>query len=299
MNQYQLIPYKRTAEYFADQMGLPLSVGSIFNFNKDAYKRLENIESVIKKQLIESNLIHADETSINVGSKRIWLHSASNDKWAHCFPHNKRGTDAMNEVGVLSEFKGILCHDHWKSYYKYQQCLHALCNAHHLRELEAIINDDERTWPKAMQDLLKEMNHQTKLSGGILEKDRSDMYKTLYRELLQKADKEDPPPIRKDGQKGRLKKTTARNLLERLRDFEYDTLKFMDICYVPFTNNMGENDLRMNKVKEKISGCFRSIDGALMFCRIRSYLLTCQKHNMHPTQALKILFDGDIPEFLK
>ena len=296
MNQYQMIPYHRIAEYFQDKMGLPLSVGSIFNFNKDAYKLLEDFEFV-KQKLTHSKLINADETSINVNGKRIWLHTASNDKFAYCYPHEKRGVQAMDDIGILPNFKGVLCHDHWKSYYHYK-CLHALCNAHHLRELQALIDlDANHKWPEKMQNHLKEINDSTIQAGGALTQDQANVYRHQYRQILQDGEKEDPPPIRKKGQKGKLKKTKARNLLERLRDYEDDTLRSMETSYVPFTNNSGENDIRMSKVKEKISGCFKSLEGAKIFCRCRSYLLTCQKNGISPAVGLEMLFNGEMPEF--
>ena len=114
MSQYQLLPYLRIKEQFADQMQLPLSTGSLYNFNKEAYNLLEQFEKIAKEKLIDSELVHADETGINVDKKRIWLHSASNGKWTHYYPHSKRGCEAMNEIGIIPNFEGVLCHDHWK-----------------------------------------------------------------------------------------------------------------------------------------------------------------------------------------
>jgi len=135
MSQYQLIPYNRIEENFQDQVGIPISSGSIYNFNKDVYERLEIFEEVVKSKLIESGLCHADETGININGKRRWLHCVSNNLWTYYMPHEKRGFDAMEAMDVLPDFTGVLCHDHWKPYFKLR-CLHALCNAHHLRALE-------------------------------------------------------------------------------------------------------------------------------------------------------------------
>lgn len=298
MNQHQMIPYQRIQEYFNDQMNTPMSVGSIFTFNKEAYKRLEEFESIVKDNLIGSEIIHADETSINVGGKRIWLHVASNSQWVHCSSHNKRGVEAMNDVGILPEFTGVLCHDHWKPYYTYTSCLHSLCNAHHLRELEAQIETGNQPWAKQMQDLLLQINNQVTKSDGVLAKKDIDIYTDKYRKILQDAVIDNPAPQRKKGQKGRLKKSKALNLIDRLIKHEDDVLRFMKTQYVPFTNNQGENDIRMAKVKEKISGCFRSDEGAKIFCRMRSYILTCQRHGIKPTKAIKMIFDGTLPDFV-
>lgn len=301
MSQFQLIPYDRINNHFADQIKVPVSVGSIFNFNKEAYERLEAFERLTKQKLSSSALIHGDETGINVGGKRIWLHSASNNLWTHLYPHNNRGNEATNEIGILPEFKGILCHDHWKAYYAYQNCKHSLCNAHHLRELQAAIDIDKCGWAKQMQDLLCEINDKANEAGGALDKAMADEYRIKYRAILTAGDQETPPPEpqknKSGSEKKRAKRSKSRNLLERLRNFEDDVLRFMEDKLVPFTNNQGENDLRMTKVQQKISGCFRSIEGAKIFCRIRGYILTCQKHGVSITDAFKLLFEGKLPQF--
>lgn len=298
MSQFQMLPYDRISDYFADQMGMPLSTGSLFNFNRCAYVALESFETMARLKLIEAVLAHADETGINVNGKRLWLHCFSTDLWTLLFPHEKRGSEAMDEMGILPNFKGILCHDHWKPYFMYA-CLHALCNAHHDRELTCAFEQDGQQWAKDMQALLNEINRKVQDAGGVLSSYLQKKYRIKYRGILDKADNECPPPDtkRKKGQRGRIKKSKSRNLLERLRDFEDDVLRFMTSEIVPFTNNQGENDLRMTKVQQKVSGCFRSMEGAKFFCRIRSYLITCRKHGISPTTALDLLFQGKLPDF--
>jgi transposase len=298
MSQYQLIPYERIRDHFQDQLHIPLSTGSVFNFNQEAYDRLDDFEQWAKSQLAQSELMHADETGINIGAKRHWLHCASNASMTLFYPHAKRGIDAMDEMDILPLFKGVLCHDHWKPYYRYD-CIHALCNAHHLRELERAWEQDHQQWAKAMQTLLIEMAKATEDAGGQLPRDEAEGWRQRYRRLLERAETECPPPdeSQRKGKRGRLKRSKARNLLERLRDFEED--RFMEVEAVPFTNNQGENDLRMTKVQQKISGCFRSMEGAKIFCRVRSYLSTCRKQGMTATQALSLLFQGKNPEFME
>lgn len=299
MSQFQLVPYNRVQQYFTDQLGIPISEGSVFNFNKEAYELLADFENRAKNELAASKLVHADETGINIGGKRHWLHGLSNDQWTFYHPHEKRGTDAMNEIGILPGFKGILCHDHWKPYFKYD-CIHVLCNAHHLRELTRAWEQDGQQWAFEMRNLLKTINSKVNDFGGVLDSQESEKYRKKYRDLLKKAEIECPEPIRpkKKGKRGRIKKSKSRNLLERFRDYEEETLRFMDIDYVPFTNNLGENDIRMTKVQQKISGCFRSIEGAKIFCRVRGYLSTCRKHGISSSQALAMLFDGKLPDFV-
>lgn len=300
MSQHQLIPYDRIRDHFEDQMHIPVSAGSVFNFNREAYERLAPFEQWVKTELTKSMLIHADETGINIGGKRHWLHCASNASLTWFQPHEKRGTVAMDEVGILPFYKGTLCHDHWKPYYHYG-CTHALCNAHHLRELEQAWEQDQQQWAKEMQDLLIDIRTAVKDAGGCLPLDEAKRWRRRYRRLLKKADTECPPPdeSQRKGKRGRLKRSKARNLLERLRDFEHDVLRFMEVESIPFTNNQSENDLRMTKVQQKISGCFRSMDGAKIFCRVRSYLSTCRKQGMTATQALTLLFQGKFPDFMK
>ena len=299
MSQYQLIPYNRIEDYFSDQLGLNISTGSFFNFNQEAYKNLKVFENIAKTKLIDSARINADETGININSKRLWLHTACNDKWTHLYPHQKRGSQAMDAIGILPKFNGVLCHDHWKAYYKYD-CLHALCNAHHIRELEWSASEDKQSWAKKMQRFLLKLKDKVDDAGGVLSKKHINYYIKRYREILTEAEVECPAPkvSSKKGKRGKTKKSKSRNLLERLMTYSDDVLRFMKDIDVPFTNNLGENDLRMTKVQQKISGCFRSYEGALIFCRIRSYLITCRKHNISPTDALESLFKGKLPDFI-
>jgi len=203
----------------------------------------------------------------------------------------------MNEMGILPTYQGIICHDHWKPYFSYD-CLHALCNGHHLRELERAVEQDNQKWAEQMITLLNEINTATINAGGQLEMEASYRYRKRYRELLQEADRECPAPVEKEKRRGKTARSRARNLLERLRDFENETLRFMVDEKVPFSNNQAENDLRMTKVQQKISGCFRSFEGAKIFCRIRSYLSTCRKQGITMSEALRLLFQGQWPEFM-
>lgn len=182
-------------------------------------------------------------------------------------------------------------------------CYHGLCNAHHIRELQWVIeNEEKKSWAKMMQDILLEINEAVnKTEKNHLEATVALNFRIRYRQIIETAETEMPLPAREPNatpKKGREKKSKARNLMERLRDFENDALRFMEVSDVPFTNNRGENDIRMTKVQQKISGCFKSLEGAKIFCRIRSYLLTAQKHGVTPTIALKTLFDGKLPEIL-
>ncbi|NQU34086.1 MAG: IS66 family transposase [Bacteroidetes bacterium] len=299
ISQYQLIPYNRVEEHFKDWLKLPISAGSIYNFNLDVYHRLELFENILKEQLLLEKFLNVDETGINVGGKRKWLHCVSNSSWTYYYPHEKRGSEAMDEMGILPYFSGLLCHDHWKPYYNYD-CMHCLCNAHHLRELQRAWEVDKYKWAKAMIKLLLKISQVVGETGGQLAPKDSKKYRNRYHKILAGAEVECPPPDesqRKKGQRGRLKRSKSRNLLERLRDFEEDVLRFMDNKVVEFTNNQGERDIRMTKVHQKISGCFRSMKGALIHARIKSYLSTCSKNEIGSREALEILFNGKLPDF--
>jgi transposase len=206
----------------------------------------------------------------------------------------------MDDIGILPNYKGILCHDHWKPYYTYS-CVHSLCNAHHLRELEWSATEDKQKWASVMKKFLIHLNKKVEKSGGELTKEQRAVYRKRYNLILFLADQLCPQvkPPQTEKKRGRVKKTKSRNLLERLINYQDDVLRFMDEKEVPFTNNLGENDLRMTKVQQKISGCFRSMEGAKIFCRIRGYLITCRKHDVDAKKALEILFQGKLPDFVK
>lgn len=292
MSQFQLVPLARVEDHFRDQLRLPISKGSISNWNLSAYKKLEFFEEWARRSLIHSICNNVDETGINIGGKRHWLHSVSNEKVTLFHADLKRGQEAMDRMGVLPYFKGVLMHDHWKPYFGYD-CVHSLCNAHHLRELEAAIEFDAQDWARGMQGLLVEMRDAVEKAGGSLSPGAAKEYRKRYRRVLRNGDLECPLDSSSRAQ------TKSRNLLERLRDFENETLRFLEDPNAPFTNNQGENDIRMTKVQQKISGCFRSVEGAKVFCRIRSYLSTCRKNGVGASEALKLLFDGRLPSFMK
>lgn len=299
LSQYQLIPYQRVQEQFQDQFQLPISVGSIFEFNQQAYALLEQFELKLITKMLASSVLHTDETGINIGGKNHWLHCVSNRQWTLFYAHAKRGAEAMTSKNVLPRFTGILCHDHWKPYFQLK-CLHALCNAHHLRELTFAEEQDHQAWAKQMHALLLDIEQALKAFGGALPEHTAASYTEQYRAILKQAELECPPPNteKKPGQRGRVKRSKSRNLLERLINYEQETLRFMTDARVPFTNNQGENDIRMTKVHQKISGCFRSQEGATIFCRVRSYLSTCRKNNVSASEALSSLFEGKLPEFI-
>ena len=298
MSVQQLIPCERVSEHFAGQMGLPLSSGTVHNFKQEAYTLLEPYETWVKEQVKNSKIIHTDETGIVIEGKRVWLHVAGNEHYTYYYPHQKRGKEAMDEAGVLGGKAGVLIHDHWKPYFTYDNKEHGLCNAHYLRELTAASEEGQK-WPERMAELLTCTNNQTTEAGGKLQEEDRRRVRKKYRRILADAEEENPLSARRgESKRGRIAQTKTRNLIDRMSYHENDILRFMTDTDVPFTNNQAERDIRMAKVQQKISGSFRSWDGASYFCRIRGYLSTCEKHNISSADALKTLFNGQFPDLI-
>lgn len=286
MNQH-LVPSRRVGEILADFYGANLSSGSIVRWSDEAYRILAPFEFEVKEAIINSPVVHFDETGMRCAGALHWLHSASTAELTFFGLHKERGMGAMKEFGVLPRFKGIAVHDHWKTYFKFESCLHALCNAHIVRELLFLHEEFKERWAGKMKKLILRMH---RLVDQAKERGQEQLARATRRKLEHKFKKilasgyryhEDDVAFAR-GARGRIKQTKGKNLLDRLRDYKTEALRFMNDFEVPFSNNQGEQDLRMNKVKQKISGCFRSLPGGKVFCRIRSYLSTRRKqgHNL-------------------
>ena len=288
----------RVSEFFTSQFGMGVSKGSIANFNKSAFKSLEAFEEWARSQLIKASINHADETGINIGGKNHWLHCLSNSKVALFHVDEKRGREAMLRMKILEKFSGKLVHVHWKPFYGFD-LTHCLCNAHHLRELTWAHEVDGQKWAEKLIKLLLQMNQAAEKNKGVLTKQDFKRFRAKYLRILKVGSIESPRAEKVDGKRGRTKQSKSRNLLDRLINFEEDVLRFATDKEVPFTNNAGENDIRMTKVQQKVSGCFRSKEGAQIFCRIRSFLLTCQKQGYNTFKCLEDLFEGKPPDFMK
>ena len=292
MNQH-LIPYERTSDICFDLYGHRISAGTLYRMNQSCFHVLEKPDAKIKEHIIASEVVNFDETGLQVEQFLHWLHSASTDYCTYYYVHRRRGTVAMDEANILPQFEGVAVHDHWKSYLTYD-CKHALCNAHHLRELIFIFEQEKQPWAEEMIKLLLEIKHeadQAKVSGteqidGVIIKD----FEFRYRKILDDGFKMNPDY---DPRRKKKKRTKAQNLLHRLKNFQEQTLAFMYNLKVPFDNNLAERDIRMVKLKQKISGCFRKKTGAEMFCRIRGYISTAKKQNWNICQAIQSAVDGN------
>ncbi len=294
---YQYITLERGIELFRDIFGINLCEGTLVNTSSQCAMELKDQGFIewIKNQLINSPVVNFDETGINIGGKLHWLHNASTPFLTYYYPHPKRGKEAFDEIGILPDFTGKAVHDHWKAYFRYD-CIHALCNSHHIRELTFIHEEENQDWAKEMIDLLlliKENVESEALKGKLIDTYLMKTYAKRYKSILRKGFKINSPPIEdKVRKRGRKRKTKSLNLLERLQDYQKETLAFMYDLNVPFDNNQAERDIRMAKLQQKISGLFRSIDGALVFCTIRSFISTVRKQGLNIIDALKQVFDG-------
>ena len=299
MSQYQLIPYLRLKDYFAYNFNIQLGTGSIYNFNKEVYDKLEDFERWVKEQARKANILCSDETGVNINTQKYWIHTYAGELFKYMFPHKSRGQEAVEVIGILKNFTKHLVHDGWSVYYKYN-CIHVRCNAHHLRELKYVVENNGFKWAAEMSKLLCEINDQTDKAGGLLGKTEVESYKKQYDLIVAQGELECPLPEKDKSSKkrGRVAKGKARNLLERFKNKAEEILLFMESKDVPFTNNIAERAHRMLKVQQKISGCFRSLQGAKISCRIRSYIDTCRKNNITEIQALEMLFNGKKPDFM-
>jgi len=289
--QQQLLPYERASEVIEDLLGPPMSVGTLQGLVARCAEQLEPVEQQIKAALSRAEVLHQDETGLYVAGQRHWMHVSATEHLTHYAVHRKRGKEALDAIGILADFQGVSVHDGWRSYWQYL-CQHGLCNVHHLRELTFLEEERQQAWASEMKELLLESKaavEQARAEGrSSLHPLEVADWKARYQALLAEgylANPPDPPP--KTGKKGRRKQSTARNLLDRLSKHQQAVLLFLDNFAVPFDNSLAERDIRMVKVQQKISGCFRSPAGAVAFCRIRGYLSTLRKQGMAVLTALE------------
>lgn len=301
LTQYQLLPYERTTELLNDLFSCPIAEASLYNWNEEAHQALEEPEQVIKDQLQQAPVLNVDETGVFCQNKLHWLHVASTPNLTYYGIHPKRGKQATDALGILPHYRGTAVHDFWKPYLQYNFA-HAFCNAHVMRELIWVAEQDNQAWADELKTLLLEINEQVeqhKYSRNSLSQNILHEFERRYDALLETGFRLNPdegisPPVRGSPKKrGRPKQSKVRNLLDRLRGYRLQVLAFMYDFQIPFTNNLAERDLRMTKVKQKISGTFRSLEGARFFCRIRGYISTLKKNRRNVLDALYHVFSGN------
>ena len=301
---YQLLPAARTAEALRDLFGCPVSPATVERAGRVFSGKLVRSEQRIKAAIRDSAVVGADETGLRVAGRGGWVHVARTEDLTHFAYDSRRGRDAMQEVGILPQFRGTLVRDGYLSYTRFEQCRHGLCNAHLLRELVFIEETDpaQAVWTKPLAKLLleiKEAAAESRAAGQAqLSEEARGAYLDRYVRLVQRANRLNPHPPRDTAGAGDSPKkkrpalSPTRRLINRLSRRRDEVLRFMTDLAVPFTNNGAERDLRMVKVQQKVGGCFRTEDGARDFCRVRSYLSTTRKQGHRLLYALERVLAG-------
>ncbi len=294
LTHHHMMPVQRTAALMGDFFALPMAEATVLAASEDARARLQPTVDSIGQAIQSADVAHADETGMRVAGSLHWMHVLATGMltWVAC--HTKRGRQAFDALAILPGFLGTLIHDGWKPY-RELLCKHGLCNAHHLRELTYVFEELKQAWAGRMIDLLVAACHEVNTLGSPLPRERIADFRSRYNELLAAGDAVNPLTP-KSGKRGRTRQSKPANLLLRLRTYSDDVWRFATDHNVPFTNNLAEQAVRMPKVKQKISGGFRTKNGADTFCTIRSYLATMHKQGANLFQALTLTFQGQPPQ---
>jgi hypothetical protein len=299
---YQLLPYDGCAESMNDLFNCHLSAGTLTTMLKGCAHGLDEPLLLIKEGLKRSEVLGVDETNLRVHQKQQWVHVSSTDKLTLLVQDKRRGTPAIENIGILAGYKGVCVHDGFTAYDQYRQCRHSLCNAHILRELNYVIETSKASWATEMKQLLLDIKAEVAKADDAgktrLAVKQEKEFLVRYNRIVSEAGKLYEPLQRK---KKRAKtrrprespiKAAARKLAHRLEVKREQILFFMRDFRVPFENNQAERDLRMLKVKQKISGCFRTEKGAEEFCRMRSYISTMMKQGHSVMETIRSVFAG-------
>lgn len=290
LTMYQLLPLKRSCELFEDFYGHAPSEAMILGALEQVHEQIQPSLRSIHQQLIQADVLHNDETGMRVAGKLHWLHVSSTETLTYYGVRPKRGHDAMRAIGILPQFKGVSLHDGWKSYFRFTDCTHALCNVHHLRELRFVEEQYQQTWASKMAKLLRAAKQEVaacSATQSALTPEQIHHYHQWYEQVLQQGVQANPPPDPLPPKKrGGQKQSPPKNLLDRLQKYQHEILAFISDFRIPFDNNLAERDVRMMKVKQKISGAFRTRRGAEIFCAIRSYISTVRKQGQRVICAL-------------
>jgi transposase len=292
----QMLSLKRVQQSLQTLLGQVISEATILKYVWLLHLALEQWEKTAIERLLTLPALHVDETSLRVDKKNQWIHVCSGGEITLKFLHEKRGQEAMQAIGVIPRYGGVIVHDCWASYLAYEHCHHGLCGAHLLRELAFIVEADGYPWAKNMKRLLQETCGQvTRRKRKKISARQYENLQKRYRNILTRGEQELPPiPARQNGKRGRIAKSDAHNLWERLKEHETAVLLFARDPNVAFTNNRAERDLRMSKVKQKVSGCFRKPQYAEAYCRISSYLQTMANRGYNPLVAIQSALSGQL-----
>jgi transposase len=283
----------------ADLFGAVIGGGTLRGAVERCFTGLADTAEQIKEAIRQARCVGFDETGVRIDGKLHWWHTASTPELTHYHVHPKRGQEGIEAGGILPGFGGRAMHDAMSAYFRYG-CEHALCNAHHLRELQAIIEQDphhKQTWARQMDRLLRDLQLAIAAATDHGHDDLDVLqlagYRGAYQQILATGYRENPLNTIRTGQRGCIAQTPARNLLNRLDTHREDVLRFAHDFQVPFDNNLVERDIRMVKLQQKISGCWRTSTGAEHFLALRAYLSTTRKQGRHILDALTRLAAHD------
>ena len=292
----QMVSVNRVQKMLKTLIGVNISEATLLKYVMSLHGKLKQWEQSTKEQLLQRPALHVDETSLRVSGKNQWIHSYSAGKLTLKYLHSQRGKEAMNAINIIPRYGGVLIHDCWSAYLSYQHCKHALCGSHLLRELAFVVDSNGYRWAKNIKELLKATCHEvSKSKEKCLNLKAYTRLRRRYRNLLTRAQSELPEVPRKpNGKRGPIAKSEAHNLWERLKRYETAVLLFAQNPHVAFTNNRAEQDLRMSKVKQKVSGCFRQERYAQAYCRVSSYLQTMANCGINPMIAVQTALSGEI-----
>ena len=291
----QMVALNRVQKLVRSMIGVVIAEASLLKFVLRLHQALATWECCATALILNTPAINVDETSFRVDMKNYWIHVYSSGDITLKFLHRNRGKAAIEEINIIPRYGGAIIHDCWKSYLSYHDCNHGLCGSHLLRELTFIVEAHGYAWARDMKCLLQET---CKKVSNSTEKHLSDKalvdLQKCYRNILTHGEKELPIiPPKPSGKRGKLAKSDAHNLWERLRVYETAVLLFAKDPHVSFTNNRAERDLRMSKVKQKVSGCFRACEYAHAYCRISSYLQSMANKGYNPLIAIQIALAGE------
>jgi len=292
LSNYACVGMNKISGILRDVFGVSVSSGTVANINSRFSKNSESILNEIKACVYKSPLIHKDESGLNNNGKNWWLHTSSTPELTYATAHPKRGREGIDDNGPLEDYGGTIVHDFLSSYFKYGKCLHAMCNAHLLRELKWITDNTSQTWPDKMRTLLCEMK---RIKEEYWEKEKFKLSRYFvnkftdeYAAIIELGEEEAPPDPNS------RKQTKARNLLQRFAKYKVEITKFVHDFNVPFDNNLAERDIRNAKVKQKVSGAFRSDEGIMNFAKASSIIGTANKQKLPPFETIKGIIAGTI-----
>lgn len=291
----QMVSLNRVQKMVNTILGEKISEASLLSYILYCHEALRGWEIRSKKKLLESPSLNTDETSLRVEKKNQWIHVYSAGEITLKFLHPQRGTEAIEKINIIPRYQGIMIHDCWSPYLTYHHCEHGLCGSHLVRELTYIVESNHYRWASDMKNLLLETckTVSKRKKKKLFDKEYHALQKT-YRNILKQGEKEMPSVPRKPkGKRGKLAKSDAHNLWERFKMHESAVLLFAQKSEVSFTNNRAERDLRMAKVKQKVSGCFRKQIYAQAYCRISSYLQTMANKGYNPLIAVQMALTGE------